>query len=395
MKRKPLLVGLIGASLCLTIGFWLRLKPDGQRPVETTQSLIDEQRVPTNLLKVQTNDLLRNDSEVQRPADMDERTWLNAARMNERYRASNQEISLHGHIVDQDANPVRAARVELTVHRNKGDLLIWLVNSTNRDSKYYSPAIQEKVVMLSDESGNFSLTNKQGTRVDLESISKDGYLFLESASDWTRANQVVFRYGLDGDTNTSHRFPETPHRFFLWKRKTAEPLVWTSLVLSLDESEKSYVANLILSEGGQKPSAHFDLQATLVGQPSATDPARRFEAWNLVLEAKDGGLRPVTNEVSFLAPMEDYQPRLEFSSANPDVQRWVRNREQRRFYLQSRRGNVFAIIMVRVDMHRRDGGRLFIEAKVNPRGSPNLEPDPAKQITDPDEIRRLDVETSK
>jgi hypothetical protein len=32
---------------------------------------------------------------------------------------------------------------------------------------------------------------------------------------------------------------------------------------------------------------------------------------------------------------------------------------------------------------------------VNPHGSRNLEPDPAKQITDPEEIRRLDMETSK
>jgi hypothetical protein len=115
---------------------------------------------------------------------------------------------------------------------------------------------------------------------------------------------------------------------------------------------------------------------------------RRFR-----FEAFHGGFVVDTNPYPYLAPASGYASEWDWTYEPHGRDRTKSSTEvlTRRFYLLARDGKVYAALTWRWASEN----TVRLTGHLNPSGSRNLEPDPAKQITDPEEIRRLDKETAK
>ena len=132
----------------------------------------------------------------------------------------------------------------------------------------------------------------------------------------------------------------------------------------------------------------------LRGKWKGTEPVP-FREWELTLESVSGGIQETTNSFLFLGPVDGYTSKIVYDSQSPDVKKWHRSGQPRNFFLKSRGGKIVSALTMEVMIHAQDGARLHYALWANPAGSRNLEPDPAKQITDPEEIRRLDEQTRR
>ena len=92
----------------------------------------------------------------------------------------------------------------------------------------------------------------------------------------------------------------------------------------------------------------------------------------------------------YLAPTNGYVGAFTFLYRPDDPSR-SGNGWERRFYARLRDGRMYGGFVV--EFSPAPSKALEITGYINPSGSRVLEPDPAKRITDPDEIRRLDQTT--
>jgi hypothetical protein len=96
-----------------------------------------------------------------------------------------------------------------------------------------------------------------------------------------------------------------------------------------------------------------------------------------------GGLQPTKDPYPYAAPEHGYDSGYSFEVGPSDS--WRKG-----FYIKARSGRVYAGSFITFGRH---GLSFEFDGLVNPAGSRVLEPDPAKLITDPHEIQRLDEAT--
>lgn len=111
------------------------------------------------------------------------------------------------------------------------------------------------------------------------------------------------------------------------------------------------------------------------------NPTRQFR-----FEVSDGGLQLDRTPYPYEAPAEGYSPAWDWlyvpsGNASKDL--------VKEFFLRTRGGKIHAYLTWDFTAN----SAAAISGYLNPNASRNLEPDPEKQITDPEEIRRLDGAT--
>ena len=122
-------------------------------------------------------------------------------------------------------------------------------------------------------------------------------------------------------------------------------------------------------------------------RPPQIDFRKEYD-WSFVMEAIGGGIIEATDRFPYLAPESGYKPRYELvmSPSNPN---WS-NSIEKKFYLSSRGGKVYASIQMRIFTYD-DASGIELNYFANPAGSRNLEFDPAKAI-DPERIKSVGLE---
>lgn len=90
--------------------------------------------------------------------------------------------------------------------------------------------------------------------------------------------------------------------------------------------------------------------------------------WSYALTAVNGGLAKTTEIYPFLAPSGGYQPRAEYQSG---AVRTMGGPIYQRFFLQSRSGNVYALLDLEF---RPEGAQVDVRCLANPAASRILEP---------------------
>ena len=278
----------------------------------------------------------------------------------------NGPVEFYGRVLDQDGNPVAGARLSL--------------NLSHRVFEGTKPVVDERIELVSDFDGRFKLEKPSGHSLRILDLTRDGYL-------WTYPPGIgSFDFsGYRSKRAPEYRSPAKAFAFHLWKKGEPEPTVGVAKVLRVEETDIEFSLNLLSAERGGERIATSDLRIRL-RYVAPDDPARKHER-ELTLEAPTGGLIETQDTYIFEAPASGYASQIQYVVKPTDLTfgGW-----KRKYYLRSRDGRLFAGFEMAFTLFPH---AIELNGSVNPNGSRHLEPDPAKQITDPEEIRRLDETT--
>jgi hypothetical protein len=254
-----------------------------------------------------------------------------------------QPINFYGKVVDENGTPVPGANIHFTWN----DL---------------SPQGTSHADTSSDESGLFSLTDRQGKRLYVE-ISKDGY--------YTSGNsrRAAFEYANPADGLFT---PDAanPVVFRLRKKGEAAQLIHGLKLFGSREGTLSYV-DLTTAKAALKPLGDLTVECTR----SERSADKKFD-WTFTLSVVSGGLIESTDEFMFLAPEAGYRSSFQISHRINDPD-WT-GREKHKFFVKSQDGQHYARIEITIIPDYGQNAAYDLEWYLNPNGSRNLESDPDK-----------------
>jgi len=282
---------------------------------------------------------------------------------------NHNEIEFFGRAVDQFGVPVAAAKVEGVVIVNTG-----------------SRAGEMRRETMTDAQGDFKFGGFKGQDLGI-TLSKDGYEY--------RRHNSSFSYSyFEADHMRHLPNPRNPVIFVLWKKQGAEPLIHYSRTFWNVPADGTPVRFDLAT--GKMGGATGELVITLERTPLKMPFGARGYPWKVVLEVIDGGLiRAGDSEYYNIAPEGGYETRIEHEQAAQSVRdaqegrvKWSwRDSVAENLFVRSVNGERYARVVLTIYPGGRADydvfGSVGLKVWLNPRGSRNLEFDPAKTITPP------------
>lgn len=311
-------------------------------------------------------------SERLRPPGLDERIWAKVLKDTDRLMSENSPLEFYARVLDQDGNPVAGAQLSLRVERYDRNLLL--------KASYGGETRERKdVVLTSDADGRFKLKQPEACNVNVLSLSKPGYLW--------KSNIYISYYNALVRLREKPEFAD-PLRgvvFHMWRQGKAEPLIPVGIWVSVGEDSTQRPVNFF-----NKAEVDFVDWRIHGRHVRSGNPTNRYDQ-QITIEAINGELMEAVGvHYPFVAPEAGYQPSFTFlyrpGDSSQSGEGW-----ERRFYVKLRNGRVFGGFVIKF-MPAPDIA-FQIRGYLNPAGSRNLEPDPAKLIEDPNTIRALDLQT--
>ena len=249
--------------------------------------------------------------------------------------------------------------------------------------KMGSEIANKNISITSDADGWFHLVNESGKILVVNELVADGCV-------WGHSGYVVLNY--DGkNPDADFKSPSRGIIFHLWKKGDTERLIPINIGVNLDvESSGQWVSNYFVRFVPPQVSwTNFEGADLIIKGVRRLNgnPDRPFE-FTFTFSFLKGGVVISDDAYPYQAPKTGYQTEWSFDNKpqnNPADFPWTKT-----CYFKLRGGK----FVVGTKMGFCNGGFDFsFNGYLNPSGSRNLEPDPAKLITDPAEIRRLDEAT--
>ena len=360
MKRRTIFFLVCGA--CLT-GLWLLTRQNRNAPISATR---DDQTNITTTPEHRTN--VAGNDRVPRVVEVLDAPRLLIARQKAAQKA-NGPVNFYAAVVDQNGAPVAGAILSGAVSSfNEG---FWLneADAVNK-SQFQVP---------SDAAGHFEIKRDKGVWLYINNLEKHDYF-------WQHPGFGSFGVGRKAPTRIpSYSTPQQRLILHLWKKGITQPTLRQGARVRLRAEQQVYALNLLTGQN-VATNEHPDLiiRFTLVSDPTSAARAHRTVSF----EFPNGGILETPDVYPYSAPPTGYEPGWSWiyraADTPPGQDNWKRN-----FYARLRNGRMSAGLQVKFDSMP----ALEIDVTINPTGSPVLEPDPEKQITDPEEIRRLDEAT--
>ncbi len=359
MKRRTVILLLCAAA----IGAWLltrsaRELPRPARQNEMTNTTAAKERID---VATEQNALTRVIETLDAPR-------LAVARQSAAKKA-NGPVSFYAKVTDQSGGQVAGAKLKGTVSA---------FNEGLRMSE--EEAVRKSLFeVLSDPAGIFEIKRERGVWLNILALEKHGYFW---------ENPGFGSFGVGGNAPTripSYSTPAQPLLLHLWRKGATEPTIRQGARVRLRAEQEVYALNLLTGQAvmtNEQPD--LIIRFTLVSNSAAAARAHRI----IRLEFPHGGVLETSDAYPYYAPASGYDPAWSWVYQAADTPPSEANRT-RNFYARFRNGRMMAGFRIKFDSMP----ALEMVVTINPAASPFLEADPAKQITDPDEIRRLDEAT--
>lgn len=280
---------------------------------------------------------------------------------------NHNEIEFYGRAVDQFGEPVSAADVEGVV----------LVNTGSRGG-------QMRRQTMTDAQGYFQFGGFKGQDLGI-GINKEGY-------EYRRRNSSFSYTYFEADHERHIPDSKNPVIFVLWKKQGAEALVHYREVFWEIPADGSPVGLDLAT--GKLVKDRPDVVMSLVRDPLRMRAGEMGYRWKATITAPSGGVITAGEQDYYNeAPETGYVPQFEHVQEAQSVRdaqaeriKWTwENSVTETLFIKSREGQRYA----RVEFSIYPGGRTDNDAEgsvgvrvwLNPKGSRNLEFDPAKAIT--------------
>lgn len=270
--------------------------------------------------------------------------------------SENIPIQFWGKVVDQDNQPLESVKVKLYTMRG----------NEYAPGKFNYPVEHRDLTTAAD--GQFALTDANGYTLTVEALEKEGY----------RSEKLPKRFAYTGRPEPELFIPEPqkPVVFKMWEKGEPEPLVQAEKFYGIIPDGRVYTIDLLNIKKIDGASQQGDLQIK-VQRPAGVARNDKYD-WSLDIDAIGGGVIETNDEFMDQAPETGYQPRFQLVM-NPTNPKWS-HRVNKKFYLKSRNGQLYARMEVEVFSNYQNEGALGVRYFANPSGSRNLEYDPAKEI---------------
>lgn len=288
------------------------------------------------------------------------------------------EVNFFARLIDQHSAAVSGATFDFVLHYYDPNNF----RATNGRGEVF-PLIQTtNLTLLTDTEGGIALSGMQGTQLDVKRIKKEGYAI-------EIPPYLSFSYGSRLETHLPPYWERKQPRIFkAWKQGDLSRLIPVQATIryrNMVGNEKSvrWFINLISGQVSEQPVEGADLAVTV----SLIQPGNGKEDYGqLLVESLNGALAVTDHSQPFQAPDSLSGNKWECLL---DQKYRNNNGVRQNVYLKLRSGKLW----FGGEIDARTGPTLTIRGFINPDGSRNLEPDPEKSITDPEEIRRVDEAT--
>jgi hypothetical protein len=271
----------------------------------------------------------------------------------------NMPIQFFGKIEDQNGVPVQGATVRVSVTSYLEDASVqWATGG--------GETVDQLIDLVTDESGYFVLNGVRGRSLDINSITKVGFKDVPKHRSYTYGERHGVRHTPD---------PHRPDVFRILRQGETEPLIRT-VGAAWMFADKKYGIDLMT---GKFRDAVGDESSHLVLSIQIDPSPKGRKDWTVFVEAPRGGIIAFEDDFDFMleAPEEGYNESIEWGMSKDDP-KWT-SRLSRNIFFRSNDGSVFAAINVQIYVGS-DKVNVELTSVVNPRGSRNLEYDPAKRI---------------
>ncbi len=265
--------------------------------------------------------------------------WLKMTKLDKNFEWK-MPVEFYGKVIDNQSHPVSAATV--SAH--------WTDLSATGSSER---------TLVTDESGEFSLTGVSGKRLIVR-IKKEGYSVYHD-------NRSSFEYAAYFEPEWHVPDPKNPVIFRLRKDREAEPLVSREVRLPLQ----------IGSETTFSLSPNDQNAAKVVIELLNNAPLREKQ-WSARISVPGGGLQSTLDEFPYEAPVSGYQSTLVTDYATPKPIGVDGGYQGGMFFVQTPKG------YGRIEIKMIPGNNYArINSFWNPSGSRNLEYDPLQNVAKP------------
>jgi hypothetical protein len=359
MKKSILTILII---VVLAFLFWLIT--NSNEPAQTPQltSQKSEPSVEVNEPAAEGDDAIHEKiAKLTRPEQIPEENWSRALKAFEIGLRSNVPIKFYARVVDQYGNGIEGVLVQGVTRGFDENILSKLTPGKESQTR-------DRFEVFTDQSGFFSLTDRKGSGLSVEQISKEGY---EANKDV----QLNFPFSRNSSDNTVTS-ADKPIIYRMWKKGESEPLIKYEKDFKLIADGRIYTIDLRKGKKYEGESTTGDLQIKL-RQHSKFPSDTRFN-WSFSIKAPNGGLRETNDSFLYQAPEDGYQSDFELVMEASDPS-WTGMTAPRKFYIRSSNG-FYSGVEISIYVYGDNNGRLVVNALVNPSGSRNLEYDPAKAI---------------
>ena len=249
-------------------------------------------------------------------------------------------INFYGRVLNETSGPVEGATI------NFG----W----TDTSFDGYSRAST-----ISDGSGFFTLEGRTGKHLSV-SVNKAGYYT-------SKSNRTSYFYA--GETENFIPNLNKPVVFFLKKAGKAADLITSKNGVRQD------LALRLFRDGNPTTLSFFEKKASANGELTISQIKPSHELlsqvgeWSFSLEIPTGGFVESTEEFPFLAPLGDYQPRINLHFKKSDAN-WTMHINKSYFIIFGE-PRKYGWLRVKTDVSLET---VFIQYAINPSGARNLEP---------------------
>jgi hypothetical protein len=258
-------------------------------------------------------------------------------------KLNDDDVVLHGRVVDQFGSPVANAVVSGIIQVNNGTRV-----GTDRMST------------VTDSSGLFTLSGYRGKNLGVN-ITKAGYVLA------TTSTSFVYSH-LWPETQRHVPDPNNPVVFRMWKLQGAEPLAGINNHLEINYTSDPIRFDLLT---GKIVPAGGDVEI-VVSRPAGTVSQQHPQEWSVQLRAVDGGLVETTaaeSSVTFIAPGDGYQAivKVRGDSGSDGLDRF--------FFIESRAGQIHGKVRFTFRINNTPDGIMYasFQGVASTNGSRNWE----------------------
>jgi hypothetical protein len=373
-------VVILVAAILVSIWKWRR----SHSSIKATPPALVERTSASSQL---TNDAVQvqisADNPLPRAAGLSDSAWNYITKLHQMSISKNRPLEFHGRVLDQNNRPV--AGVKITTRHS------WFDESWIRKAYPKSPVVNEAGgvpmitetnVLITGPDGSFHLNKGQATSLHILSLENEGYQWDRKSGGETFVYSARF---IDDNSNQWPAYMKKNGDFVIriWKKGETEPLVFVNQSIPI----KMPIIEDLRVNFFMQPRGAPDL---IIKMPLLfpDDPNRLYDR-RILFETVHGEIVETIDVFPYMAPETGYSRSWE-TKLTPSDPKYEGGGWKKHFFVQLRNGKITGSISVHFDV---SSGRFVFSGYLNPTGSRNLEPDPEKLITDPEEIRRLDEST--